>query len=151
SQYLKVPAKLTYASLYLNRPQDQWWRKRYRDVGLPLPRTANMHYDSDCGMVKAMVYLNDDVTPTSGPFCYIVGTHRSHCSLIHRISGQATPYAEISLETPQSRQFMLRLPPLVRNISHYGDDLLPGSDMEYAYFSKERQFLSRECNLILFD
>src|SRR5262249_37305682 len=145
------PMKIMHINLYLNRPQDRWWKTRYSDIGLTLPRTANMHFDSYSGMMKCMVYLNDPVDAGCGPFCYVPRTHRAKVSLLHRISGKAVPYADMNLETAEQRRLFMRLPSALRNISHYGDDLLPGSDLERTYLQAERQFVTPECNLVLFD
>lgn len=149
-QYLKAPVRVQYVSHYLNRPEDWWWKTRYADAGVTLPRTANMHYDSYCGMVKCMLYLSE-VRAGSGPFCYVPGTHRARVGFLQRVSGKAIPYADLNLQTAEQRRFFLRLPSALRNISHFGDDLLPGSELEQSYLRAERQFVGPACNLVLFD
>jgi hypothetical protein len=109
-----------------------------------------MHFDSDCGILKAMLYLNDEVTEKSGPFAYVTGTHKSRRAFWHRLSGQAMPYAEITQDSPQSRQLFMRLPSVLRNTSHYGDDLIPGEELERAHVDGAERFVTKNTNFILF-
>lgn len=150
SKYMRIPMQVVYVSLYVNREQDQWWQTGYQDAGLPLPETAEMHYDSYCGMMKCMVYLNE-VTEENGPFCYIPGSTKAKISLMRRMAGKALPYAGVKLESPEERRFFLRLPSHLQNNSHFGFDLECGSHLERAYLRAERKFVSRDCNTILFD
>jgi len=150
SQYMRRPMHLAGVYLNLSRTHDQWWRARDQDVGLGLPKTVGMHYDSCLGLMKCMMYLSD-VGQGDGPFSYLPGTVRAHTGLMQRLSGKAMPYAKIGLDTPDSRRLFLKLPAGLRNYSHFGDDLLCGSDLEAAYHAREHQFLSADANVILFD
>ena len=55
-------------SLHYSYPGETWYRL-FDDLNLTPPRTAQMHYDFEYAIPKAMLYLND-VGPAQGPFAY---------------------------------------------------------------------------------
>lgn len=150
--YLKRDVFIEYTHLNVSRPEDEWWRTRYRDMNLELPATAGMHYDSSAGMMKVMLYLND-VDIESGTFCYLPKTKPAYnkTDFFRKLSGKASLYAGITLDNQESRRLLLRLPNHFRNISHFGDDLLIGGELERSYQSVEKKFTGDKGLTILFD
>ena len=59
--------------------------------------------------------------------------------------------AGITLDTQESRKLLLRLPSHFRNISHFGDDLLTGEELEKSYQYAEKKFTGDKGLTILFD
>jgi len=149
SSYLGYPVNITTVALHRNRASDGWRSQRYADVGLSPTRTVNYHFDSNSGVLKCMVYLND-VDADGGPFCYIERSHRWRMDLFQRISAQAMVYT-ITLESPRERVFLLKLPEEMQNVSQFGDDVPDGSPVQERMLAGERQFASRDADVILFD
>lgn len=152
NKYLKRETVLESANLAVNRPQDTHWKVRYDDLNLELPESASMHYDSSGGMLKIMLYL-EDVPPRHGGFSFIPGSKRAYNAgnYVRIQAGKSMHYSGVALDTVESRKLMLRLPAILQNQNHFGDDILPGSALEQSYKDTITEFTGEAGTLILFD
>jgi hypothetical protein len=151
SAYLGYPVRLTAIGLHLNVAGNRHFSRRYDDIGLPAAQASGIHFDTSCGMVKAMLYLSD-VGPEDGAFSYVLGSNNWHLPYLRRFSGQSLSVCGISLDTSQSRRLFLKLPEPLRQHSHFGADFLAQNEEQARLLESERIFTSDDsCALILFD
>jgi ectoine hydroxylase-related dioxygenase (phytanoyl-CoA dioxygenase family) len=124
-----------------------------------------MHNDYDYDYVKSLVYLSP-VTKKQGPFSYIPESHkwqREH-SLSFFIKetemelnkhfkaknmGRANYYRR-AMGIPEGRSVFYGLPSIFQQLSHFGDDVMPDTDLCKDLLSKEWQITSEDGNFAFF-
>ncbi len=149
--YLGYPVQLTHIELHVNRPGNRYFSDKYSDIGLPSTQAAGIHFDSGCGMIKAMVYLSD-VTAYSGPFSYITTSNTWFIPYFRRFSGQAFPFSGVSLGDMAFRRLFMKIPESLRQISHFGSDFYETDRAaEEQMLGHERTFTSQDGDLVIFD
>jgi hypothetical protein len=167
--YLRSQMDFYYVALELSGPQQTWYRDCYQDAGLPMARTVYVHSDADVGMLKGMLYLGE-VGPQNGPFSYVEGSNTWRRSAFRYAAHRATDtlsaedfplrpgnldyemgYYRPRFKLPEQRRLLASLPRDFMGTSHFGDDLLDGTPESEQVLRHERQFLSRDANLVLFD
>lgn len=148
--YLGYPVQLTSVGLAVNSPGNRYFSDRYADVGLSPARASGMHFDSGCGMIKAMFYLSD-VAEGDGAFSYVLGSNSWSLPHFRRFSGQALPYSGIVLDNPQSRRLFLKLPESLQQLSHFGSDFPDDDQNESSVLANERTYTSETGDVVLFD
>jgi hypothetical protein len=169
SAYLGKPMEFYYAALDHAHPAQSWYKDCYSDKGIPTTRTAYMHFDADAGMLKAMLYLVD-VGPEDGPFSYVRGSHNWHRSpFISALQNGFDAASRDVFETerdrldyklgyyrprfklPDQRRNLLALPPPLRGTTHFGDDILDGTETSDALMRREVALTGQAGTCILFD
>ena len=66
STFMGRPYSHAGFAVHISHPQERWYHP-FDDLNLPIPRTANMHFDLEYSVPKAMLYLRD-VSEEQGPF-----------------------------------------------------------------------------------
>jgi hypothetical protein len=167
SGYLGRQVEPMYCALQLSHQDDNWWTDCYADAGVPTAKTVYMHLDHAVMIPKTVIYLCE-VKKESGPFRLIKGSHlwkRSAAQvmffkildqkwekIITEKDLQNVPpnYYRKWMWSPKGRNYFASLPCSLRGTSHFGDDILDGSDMANALLADEVSFLSEQGNCITF-
>jgi hypothetical protein len=161
----REPLELNQCGLILSHDQEQWWRDCYKDVGTATSRTTYMHNDKDFDYMKVLVYLSE-VDEAKGPFAFIPGSHKWRRSRTQSFLFKALDYAFNSNLTPREpsrtvyyrkafrhaefrEQFMM-LPRALRGSSHFGDDILDGSDVSQRLLAQEMSITTDVANCMAF-
>lgn len=166
--YLGCEVELCYAALDYSHERQSWYRDCYADAGVRSASTVYMHLDADFDIVKAMLYLSD-VSVDNGAFCFVHGSHRWPRSdfLMALYKGfdqeqaaffQPTAnrldyeggYYRPRFKHPDFREGLMRLPPLLRGSTHFGDDVIDESDLSRRLLSAERAYTGPAGTLVMF-
>ena len=120
-------------SLHYSYAGETWYRL-FDDLSLAPPRTAQMHYDFEYAIPKAMLYLND-VGPEQGPFAYCPKSPKwknagvrlcLYKEIISAFSDFVTSLAKIKpgeplFRSPLARNLLASLPAPLRGTAMPGD------------------------------
>lgn len=169
SRYMGCEMEWLYAALDFSHDRQTWYKGCYSDAGLPTAKTVYMHFDADSDIVKAMLYLSD-VDETAGPFRYVSGSHRWRRSpflfALHKgFDVEQTKMFEMETDgldyklgyyrprflLKEHRQDLLTLPSVFRGTTHFGDDIVDGSNLSDQLLAREKTFLGPAGTLIVFD
>jgi len=167
--YLGKPVEFCYAALDHAHDGQNWYESCYADVGLETAQTVYMHFDADCDIVKAMLYLQD-VGETDGSFRFVTGSHRwerPHFATAVQLgfdsaSTQEFPMTEDRLDyqlgyyrprfkLAEHRRNLLALPAALRGSTHFGDDLADGSPLSDMLLEREHVFTGPAGTVVMFD
>jgi hypothetical protein len=139
-----------YVNLQINGASDtSFWGSGFRDLDLPYPGTTYMHIDTDVGVLKCLLYL-EEVTDRNGPFRYVLGSHR-YAGLLERIIRKANDVSGLDSRVREARELFWALPGPLRRKAAFGYDLLDASPEAEALLAREHAFTSDDGDLILFD
>ncbi len=152
------------AGLEYSNSAQCWYQNLYSDVSLPGGPFQYLHYDEGDCLPKSMIYLTP-VGEDGGPTRAIPGSNcweMSECRVrmhraLDRIIGDR--YSETSeagnyrvlARRPELRRIFMELPAAFRGSSHFGDDILPDSDLESALRPLEVPYLSEGGQTLVFD
>ena len=151
-------------TLHVSHPGDQWYHT-FDDVGLPVPRTTQMHYDLAYDVPKILLYLNE-VTVDQGPFSLIPESHNWEDSglwLTYRkeITLALSDYLK-AIDSPplganvsrfrrvEARKAFASLPASLRNTGHFGDLVMDDSPLSDALLKLETPLTGPKGTLGLF-
>lgn len=167
--YMGKPMEFYYAALDHSHEGQNWHQSCYDDVGIDTAKTVYMHFDADCGMIKAMLYLQD-VGDDDGSFHFVTGSHRwdrpHFATAVQRgfdsASSAEFPLTEDGLDylagyyrprfkLAEHRRSLLTLPAALRGSTHFGDDLLDGSHLSDALMEQEHVFTGPAGTVVMFD
>lgn len=159
------PMALNYVSISFAHPKETWWNC-YSDDGMSPTKTAYMHYDEDPANQKMLIYLSE-VKPENGPFHFVKGSHRwkrspflfawsrmldrelMNMSYEERKKGPIGAYQR-PMALPQYRKLFMEIPPLLRRLGQFGDDILDQSELSNQLRSREVQVTSEVGNVFIF-
>jgi len=165
SAYLGKPVDFCYAALDHAHPEQVWYQDCYNDTKLGTSKTVYMHTDADTGIIKAMMYLRD-VHEIDGAFCFVPGSHKWDRSplnvAVHKGFDEATGYVFAGrpdngeyyrprFRHLESRRDMLSLPLPLRGSTHFGDDIVDGSELSDALLGAEKRFIDPAGTIVMFD
>ena len=169
SAYLGRPVALHYASLEYAHAGQTWFKGCYAAKGFGDSKTVYMHLDADAATIKALFYLHD-VSEKDGPFSFVRGSHRWSRSpfrvAIQKGFDQAstttfpmTPngldyqqgYYRPRFQNADYKTGMMALPRALRGSTHFGDDVLDGSELSDALLRDEHTFIAPADTMVLFD
>jgi ectoine hydroxylase-related dioxygenase (phytanoyl-CoA dioxygenase family) len=165
SAYLGKPAEFFYAALDHAHPAQSWYQDCYNDTQLGTAKTVYMHTDANCDIIKAMMYLQD-VDEEDGPFCFVPGSSQWERSplvvAVQKGFDEASGYVFAGrpdngnyyrprFRHAEERRDMLALPPSLRGSTHFGDDVLDGSELSDALLSAEKRFVAPAGTVVMFD
>jgi hypothetical protein len=137
--------------IHYSSPRDTWFRV-FDDIGLPLAKTAQLHFDADYLYPKAMLYLNDvqsvngafSLVPRGSPYDNIkfdlAFGKELHVELCHLTKSEfdwTLKGNESVFRCPQMRELFVTLPHSLRRTSHAGDHLLDGSSLSEELLARE--------------
>ena len=122
-----------------NTATESWYKDCYADVGLPTSRFAYAHFDNDFELAKIQIYLTD-VGPENGPFSFVPGSHKwTGCKTQQyifkeldrtlRYPKDESLYYRPRFKTAANREDMMRLPVPLQGTSHFGDDVVDGTEL----------------------
>jgi len=149
-------------TMELSVPQSCWWKGRYGDLRCESNRTAYYHGDEGSDLIKVIVYLSD-VSSQNGPFSFLPGSWRVapphlQFAVSRMIDALYMPmaYSDIgshphTLASKEGRRHFAALPPELRHVSHWGNDVIAGSELERAVVEDEQTMVGSAGSFILFD
>ena len=160
------PMEISLCVLVLSHPRETWWREPYGDIGLPTPRTVQMHADDAEEMLKVILYL-DNVDLDQGPFSYIKGSHRwyrsraywtflkcTESAFSHKLGRglkENSFYYRTQFRRPEQRRDLLALPAVLQGATHFGDDVLDSTELSERLLTAETRFTSDTASCMIFD
>lgn len=165
SAYTGKPMEFYYASLDHAHSAQNWFQDCYADAGLKTSKTAYMHTDADFDIIKTMLYVQD-VSERDGPFAFIPGSHRWKRSplalAVQKGFDEISPqifagntengsYYRARFKLADSRLDLLAMPEQLRGSTHFGDDLLDGSELSDALLEAEETFIAPAGTMVIFD
>ena len=151
SDYLGAPVVMRDSlKLQITDRDDAPWHSHFSDVGLPDPATSYMHIDSEVRFMKGMLYLNE-VTPSNGPFAYVLGSHAVRLSAFEYMVRKANDKSGLDLCDAATRELFWALPRFLRKKSEFGNDLLDASPEAAALIAHEHRFTTEDGHFVLFD
>jgi hypothetical protein len=150
SSYLGRPASLVDVNPQINDRSDDFWRRIFPDLP-PADRPARyMHRDASGGDIKAIFYMSD-VGPDNGPFCYVLGSHRTRSSTIADWVEEANDQGPLSATGLASRKHFAALPRALQRKCSFGNDVLPDTDIARRLLGSEWTITSPRGHVVLFD
>ncbi|WP_377806329.1 hypothetical protein ABNQ38_06555 (plasmid) [Azospirillum sp. A29] len=149
-------------TMELSVPQSHWWKGRYGDLRCESNHTAYYHGDEGSDLIKVIIYLSD-VSDRNGPFSFLPGSWRVapphlQFAVSRVVDALYMPmgYSDIgghphTLASREGRKHFAVLPPELRHVSHWGNDVVPGSGLEQAVMKDESRMTGSAGRFILFD
>jgi hypothetical protein len=151
SAYVRMPLKIRRVTLIINDESDtSYWKGEFSPLGLGYPETTYMHIDSTYGPGKFLVYLSE-VAEKTGPFCYVLGSHRFHRSAGELLIRKAMDKSGLDSRGVERRQIFWALPRFLQKKAAFGYDLDMSDPATKALLEAEHKFLSKDGNVIYFD
>jgi hypothetical protein len=160
--YQMVPM---YCTLVHSYPGESWYRDPYQDVGLRTSQCTYMHYDHADEVPKALIYTSE-VKEENGPFSivpYSNNWHKSHTrgvlvkyvdqiasALARSQSDERVTYHRPQFSTRALRSEFMSLPRILQGSSHFGDDIIDGSELSKFLLARELRITSDIGNCTLF-
>ncbi len=127
SAYLGRRARLVDVNPQINDATDDFWRHIFTDLP-PSDRPARyFHKDASGGDIKAILYVSD-VGPTSGPFCYAIGSHAARLPRLVSWIEETNDQSGFSGTGLEARRSFSALPAALQRKCAAGNDLLPGDE-----------------------
>lgn len=134
----------------LNTPETDFWSGPFADVGEPDPACNYCHVDTAWGIAKMIVYVGD-VGETTGPFSYVLGSHRARDGFWGRLIRKANDHAGLSSTRPAARRLFAALPAWLQRKAAFGPDLRDDHPQAPALLAAEARFTTDAADAILFD
>lgn len=168
-EFSQYKMDLDYCALHLAHEYEDWYQGCYSDVGLGTQKTTYMHFDQDYALIKMMIYLNefDEKLAPLAPFSIIKGKHwmsgsyvRSafykeldvtNAEVIATEDKTGTSYYRPVFKYPKYRKEFLKLPAPLQGTSHFGDDIVDGSELSNHLLSIETKMTAELANCALFN
>lgn len=153
-------------ALELSLPEATWWRNTYPDLAHH-PQTLYFHTDESRAYPKSIVYLTD-VSDNSGPTGVVEQALEDILlNPLQLLVGRVIGKVGRSPDSPLLQQYQhiyhqafgcslfrkdfMLLPPNMRWNSHFGWDILPGSDIEHELIERESKVLGKAGTFLVFD
>lgn len=150
----------------LSVPQANWWKNQISEIDA-IPKTLYAHLDESIRFPKAIVYLSD-VLECNGPTgCYPKVYEDLGLNPLMEIIGRVIGNVGNNIKSPlyskyqktyhQSsssllfRKHFMRLPEELRFNSHFGWDVLPGSEFEENLANREKRLIGPAGSFVAFD
>ena len=164
SNYLGYELGPWYSALGYARDSDTWWKTPYEKLRLPTTDLAYTHIDKGFEVVKCIIYL-DEVNEENGPFSYFPRGSEDRMNFQDQLytfldhewpkvyqpdsSNLNQHYRKWCLSTNFRKEFV-NLPQFFRGSSHFGDDVLNGTDLSETLKKSEIKVVSDKANAFLF-
>ncbi|MDY6923984.1 MAG: hypothetical protein SWI22_08510 [Pseudomonadota bacterium] len=124
SAFMQREARLIDVNPQINDVSDTFWKDIFPDTPpSALPAAAYCHRDASGGDLKAIIYMTD-VDATSGPFSYVVGSHRMRISRVDDLICEANDSNGLAGTTAEARARFAALPARLRQKGSFGNDLM---------------------------
>lgn len=129
SAYMQRPGRVIDVNPQVNDASDSFWKDIFPDTPpSELPGSAYCHRDASGGDLKAIIYMTD-VSPTNGPFSYVIGSHRMQISTADDLICEANDSNGLAGTDAVSRARFAALPAKFRQKGSFGNDLLPSAPL----------------------
>jgi hypothetical protein len=151
------------AGLEYSYSGQRWYQNVYSDVGVSAGPFQYLHYDEGDCLPKSMIYVTP-VDEKSGPTRAIPGSNcweASECTIrmhraLDRIIGDrygnlGRGSYRILARHADLRRIFMELPTALRGSSHFGDDILPDTDLAATLEKLEVPYLSAGGQTLVFD
>ncbi|WP_125918771.1 hypothetical protein [Candidatus Planktophila versatilis] len=165
SNYVGIRYSYVGVSLELSVSGSTWWKNAIE--GVATPKTMYAHLDESIFAPKAIVYLSD-VTEGNGPTCsyphiYDQLENNTLQDIIGRVIGSVgnNPTSKLhdyysksyhqSMSSRNFRKHFMKLPETLRFNSHFGWDILAGSEFESQIAEREEVLLGPAGTFVVFD
>jgi len=166
STYMGVKMRVSGAALELSVPSASWWKNGITGLNRA-PNSLYAHLDESIEFPKSIMYLSD-VKESNGPTSYYPTIYEEAYlnplqEIIGRVVGivgsaDTSPLKKFygktyhqSMTSENFRRHFMRLPYELRFNSHFGWDVMPGSELETQLVSKEIKMLGSAGKFIVFD
>lgn len=141
-----------------------WYQSLYADVGISDGPLQYLHIDEDDSLPKSMIYVTP-VDEETGPTRAIPGSNRwevsecqirMHKALDHVVNNRYVKFARKAhyrplARHPELRRIFMELPKPFQGSSHFGDDILAGTQLAETLGKLEVPYLSQETQAYVFD
>ena len=152
------------AGLEYSCPEQDWYQNLYADFGLLDSPMQYLHVDEGDCLPKSMIYVTP-VALENGPTRAVPGsnqwkksetTFRAHKALDNVVGTRYAKFVQRAHYRPLARHAELRrifmeLPKPFQGSSHFGDDVLPGTDLAASLANLEVPYLSQGGQALVFD
>ena len=150
SMYLGKPAKLVGLSPQINDRTDSFWKNIFADLKLAkIPKTAYFHRDASGGDIKAIFYLTD-VDELTGPFSYVVGSHKLNFSSLDNLICEANDF-NLSSTDLETRKKFAALPSKLQQKGSFGNDLSDESQLSLDICNSTWKITGKKGSIVIFD
>ncbi|MCK9201489.1 MAG: phytanoyl-CoA dioxygenase family protein [Gallionella sp.] len=152
------------AGLEYSCPEQDWYQSLYSDVGLADSPMQYLHVDEGDCLPKSMIYVTS-VDEENGATRAIPGSNRweisecrfrMHKALDRVVGDRYAKYVRKAHYRPLARHAELRrifmeLPKPFQGSSHFGDDVLAGTELANTLAKQEIAYLSQGGQALVFD
>ncbi|WP_353427858.1 phytanoyl-CoA dioxygenase family protein [Polynucleobacter sp. MWH-UH19D] len=164
SDYKKNKMTVLGAGLEYSCEEQSWHQGLYSDVGLADSPLRYLHVDEGDCLPKSMIYITP-VDEENGPTRAIPQSNlwgksdflfRMHKALDATVGARYANYVRKSHYRPiaqhaELRRIFMSLPKPFQGTSHFGDDLLVGSELTETMEKLETPYFSKGGNALVFD
>lgn len=152
------------AGLEYSCPEQNWYQSLYSDVGLTDSPLQYLHVDEGDCLPKSMIYVTP-VDEENGPTRAIPQSNRwekSECLFrMHKALDNVVGYRyakyvrkgpyRLLARNPELRRIFMELPKPFQGSSHFGDDVLAGTELANILAKLEVPYLSQGGQALVFD
>jgi hypothetical protein len=166
TRYMNKEMEVIGLAVELSVPKANWWKVDYQ-VYEQVPKTLYFHFDESIAYPKAIVYLTDVNERTGATSCSPNFIKNSDMSHLQFLIGRAITCVGKE-DNPQLRSFydhkyhqtfgcplfrsdFSSLPDEMRFSSHFGWDVIPGSELEKFLLKDEQKIVGKAGTFIAFD
>ena len=164
SDFKKNQMTLLGAGLEYSCAEQSWHQDLYSDVGLADSPLRYLHVDEGDCLPKSMIYITS-VNEENGATRAIPRSNlwersdflfRMHKALDSVVGNRYASYVRKShyrpiARHPELRRIFMCLPTVFQGTSHFGDDLLEGSDIANVLERMEKPYYSKGGDALVFD
>lgn len=153
SAYYGEPHSYAGFVIHVSQPRDTWFHV-YDDIGAPMPKTAQMHFDQAFQVPKSMLYLNDvgveqgpfSLVPKSDPWQYFgadLALRKEMLFAVQRYVGEVHKRQirdnMSAFRFVEARAAIASLPKCLRQTGHPGDAILDGTRLSDQLLAAEHR------------
>jgi hypothetical protein len=163
-EYKKNKMTLLGAGLEYSCPEQDWYQNLYGDIGLADSPMQYLHVDEGECLPKSMIYVTP-VDDENGATRAIPGSNhwdisacqiRMHKALDRVVGNRYAKFVRKAHYRPlarhaELRQIFMGLPKSMQGSSHFGDDVLAGTELASTLAEKEIAYLSQGGQALVFD
>ncbi|TAK64083.1 phytanoyl-CoA dioxygenase family protein [Methylobacter sp.] len=164
SEYKRNKMTLLGAGLEYSYPEQDWYQNLYEDVGLSDSPMQYLHVDEGDCLPKSMIYVtpvdeeNGATRAIPGSNCWEISPCRirMHKALDRVVVNRYAKFVHKTHYRPLARHAELRrifmeLPKPMQGSSHFGDDILAGTELACMLAEQEITYLSQGGQALVFD
>jgi hypothetical protein len=164
SEFKRNRMTMLGAGLEYSYQGQNWYQSLYSDAGIPDGPLQYLHIDAGDSLPKSMIYVTP-VDEETGPTRAIPGSNcwelsecqiRMHKALDHVVSNRYIKFARRAhyrplARHPELRRIFMELPKPFQGSSHFGDDIVAGTQLADSLGKLEIPYLSQGAQAYVFD